>query len=145
MPQLASMGRITFWALLVYLGFRLGDMAVRDQLANAFTGRLGALFAAELLFGGLAPLLLLSSARARQHPGMLFLGACLTTMGVVLNRVNVVLFAMQLKGAMPQIAPEVYSPTIFEWGISLGLIAATIFLFGVAARLMPVLPKEQAA
>jgi formate dehydrogenase iron-sulfur subunit len=76
---------------------------------------------------------------------MLFLGACLTTMGVVLNRVNVVLFAMQLKGAMPQIAPEVYSPTIFEWGISLGLIAATIFLFGVAARLMPVLPKEQAA
>jgi formate dehydrogenase iron-sulfur subunit len=139
------MGRITFWALLVYLAFRLGDMVVRDQLAHAFSGRLGALFAVELVLGGLAPLLLLSTARWRERPGTLFLGALLTTMGVVLNRVNVVLFAMQLRGAMPQIAPEMYSPTIFEWGISLGLIAATIFLFGLAARLVPVLPAEEQA
>ena len=41
------MGAITFWSLLVYVGFRLGDMAVRGQLANAFSGRAGALFAAE--------------------------------------------------------------------------------------------------
>ena len=64
-------------------------------------------------------------------------------MGVVFNRVNVVLLAMNLKGPMPQIAPETYSPSIFEWGISVGLIAATIFLFGLGARLMPVLPREQ--
>ena len=64
-------------------------------------------------------------------------------LGVVFNRVNVVLLAMSLKGPMPQIAPETYSPSIFEWGISVGLIAATIFLFGLGVRLMPVLPKEQ--
>ena len=34
-------------------------------------------------------------------------------------------------------------PSIVEWGVSIGLIAATIFLFGLGARLMPVLPKEQ--
>ena len=45
---------------------------------------------------------------------------------------------------MPQIAPEAYAPTIFEWGISVGLIAATIFLFGLGARLVPVLPKAEA-
>ena len=33
----------------------------------------------------------------------------------------------------------------FEWGVSVGLIAATIFLFGLGARLMPVLPKEESA
>ena len=44
---------------------------------------------------------------------------------------------------MPQIAPASYTPSIFEWGISVGLIAATIFLFGLAARLMPILPKEE--
>jgi formate dehydrogenase iron-sulfur subunit len=44
---------------------------------------------------------------------------------------------------MPQIAPESYTPSIFEWGISIGLIAATIFLFGLGARIMPVLPKEE--
>jgi formate dehydrogenase iron-sulfur subunit len=66
-------------------------------------------------------------------------------MGVVFNRVNVVLLAMSLKGPMPQTAPENYSPSIFEWGISVGLIAATIFLFGLGARLMPLLPKDEAA
>src|SRR3974390_132365 len=44
--QLAAMGKITFWALLVCLVFRLGDMVIRGQLANAFSGKLGALFAA---------------------------------------------------------------------------------------------------
>ena len=32
---------------------------------------------------------------------------------------------------------------LIEWGISIGLIAATIFLFGLGARLMPVQPKEE--
>jgi formate dehydrogenase iron-sulfur subunit len=63
---------------------------------------------------------------------------------VVFNRVNVVILAMSLKGPMPQIAPETYSPSIFEWGISVGLIAATIFLFGLGVRLMPLLPRQEA-
>jgi formate dehydrogenase iron-sulfur subunit len=45
---------------------------------------------------------------------------------------------------MPQTAPEGYFPTIFEWGISVGLIAASIFLFGLGARLIPLLAKEEA-
>src|SRR6201981_379448 len=49
-PQLAAMGKITFWALLVYLIFRIGDMAIRGQFADAFSGRLGALFGTEILF-----------------------------------------------------------------------------------------------
>jgi formate dehydrogenase iron-sulfur subunit len=73
------------------------------------------------------------------------LGALLTTLGIVFNRVNVVLIAMDLRGAMPQIAPEIYSPSVFEWGISVGLIAATIFLFGLGVRLMPVLPARETA
>jgi formate dehydrogenase iron-sulfur subunit len=143
MPQLSAMGKITFWSLVAYLGFRLGDMAVRGQLANAFSGRLGVLFTAEVFLGGLAPLALLASASLRERPMPLFIGAFLTTAGVVLNRVNVVLLGMNLKGPMPQIAPEAYAPTIFEWGISIGLIAATIFLFGLGARLVPLLPKEE--
>jgi formate dehydrogenase iron-sulfur subunit len=144
MTQLAALGQITFWSLLVYLAFRLGDLAVRDQFAGAFAGKRGALFAIELVFGGIVPLGLLARAPQRARQSILFLGALLTTLGVVFNRVNVVLFAMQLKGSMPQISPETYSPTIFEWGLSIGLIAATILLFGLAARLMPVLPKDPA-
>ncbi len=46
---------------------------------------------------------------------------------------------------MPQFAPETYSPSIFEWGISIGLIAATIFLFGLGVRHLPILPKQVAS
>jgi formate dehydrogenase iron-sulfur subunit len=60
-----------------------------------------------------------------------------------LNRVDVVILAMTLRGPMPQFAPETYSPSFVEWGISIGLIAATIFLFGLGARLFPLLPKAQ--
>jgi formate dehydrogenase iron-sulfur subunit len=143
--QLAAMGKITFWSLLVYLVFRLGDMMVRGQLVGAFSGNLGPLFVTEILVGGLIPLVLLASSSQRHRPMLLFIGALFTMLGVVFNRVNVVLLAMDLKGPMPQIAPEAYAPSIFEWGISIGLIAATIFLFGLGARLMPLLPKDEAA
>ncbi|HKD04676.1 MAG TPA: 4Fe-4S dicluster domain-containing protein [Bryobacteraceae bacterium] len=141
--QLVAMSKITFWALLVYLVFRLGDMAIRGQFAGAFSGGTGALFLAEIVLGGIVPLILLFRARQGQH-SMLFAGALLTALGVVFNRVNVVLFAMDLRGAMPQIAPEPYTPSLVEWGISIGLIAATIFLFGLGARLVPLLPKHEA-
>jgi formate dehydrogenase iron-sulfur subunit len=143
MEQLGSMGEITFWALLVYLVFRLGDMAVRGQFAGAFEGRLGLLFATEVVLGGVVPLALLARAGARSRPATLFAGALLTMGGVVLNRVNVVILAQNLKGPMPGTAPVSYTPSFAEWGISVGLIAATVFLFGFAARHLPVLPKEE--
>lgn len=142
--QISALGAITFWSLLVYLVLRMGDIVVRGQLAGAFSGRLSALFAIEILVGGILPVLLLSTSQLRNRPNVLFWGTFLTTLGVVVNRVDVVLFAMTLKGPMPQTAPATYFPTIFEWGISIGLIAATIFLFGWCARLMPLLPKPPA-
>ncbi len=141
--SLASVGQITFWALLVYLVFRLGDMALRGQLAGAFSGRLGMAFAVEILLGGLLPLILLARKPLRQRPGVLRLASALTVAGVAFNRMNVVLFAMNIRGRMPWDAPESYVPSIVEWGVSIGLIAATIFLFGLAVRLMPVLAKAE--
>ncbi|ABS27239.1 4Fe-4S dicluster domain-containing protein [Anaeromyxobacter sp. Fw109-5] len=145
MDQLASLGKIAFWALAVYLAFRVGDLAVRGQLAAALTGPKAGLILVELVAGGILPLALLGVAKLRENPRTLALGAFLATGGIVLNRVNVVVFGMELKGAAPQIAPQSYFPSVVEWGISIGLIAATIFLFGLAVRHMPVLPKQGAA
>jgi formate dehydrogenase iron-sulfur subunit len=143
MPQLASVGQITFWSLFAYNAFRLGDMAVRNQLANAVSEPHGGLFAAEIVIGGLIPLVLLSRSSWRSKPSLLFAGTLLAACGVTLNRMNVVIFGMNLKGPMPGTAPDAYWPSIYEWGISIGLIAATIFLFGVGARLLPMLPKDE--
>jgi formate dehydrogenase iron-sulfur subunit len=55
--------------------------------------------------------------------------------------VNVVYLAMTPTGPMPWTAPSTYAPAWPEWGLSIGLIAATVFLFGVGARRLPLLPK----
>jgi formate dehydrogenase iron-sulfur subunit len=143
MTRLASVGQITFWALLVYLGFRLGDMAIRDQLSGAFAGSLGVAFAAEVLVGGVLPLIFLAKKTLRRRGDVLCVASILTVLGVAYNRMNVVLFAMTFRGRMPWRAAESYVPSIVEWGVSIGLIAATIFLFGLAARFMPVLSKAE--
>jgi formate dehydrogenase iron-sulfur subunit len=142
--RLASVGQIAFWALLAYLVFRLGDMALRSQLSGAFAGKLGLAFAAEIFLGGLLPLVLLARRSLRQRVDVLFFASLLAVLGVIYNRMNVVLFAMTFRGRMPWRAPESYAPSIAEWGISIGLIAATIFLLGLGARLMPILSKEEA-
>ena len=141
--QLASVGQITFWALLVYLVFRLGDMAIRDQLAGAFSGRLGLAFAVEILLGGVVPLVLLSRAALRVRPGLLRrLGPRGARRGLQPHERRPL--RDDLRGRMPWVAPERYTPSIVEWGVSIGLIAATIFLFGLGARWVPVLPKREA-
>jgi formate dehydrogenase iron-sulfur subunit len=142
--QLAAVGQVTFWALLVYLAFRFGDLALRGQLAGAFSGRLAPAFAVEIALGGLVPLVLLSTAALRARPGLLLLASALAVLGVVYNRLNVVIFAMDLRGRMPWVAAERYAPSFVEWAISIGLIAATVFLFGLGARWVPVLPKREA-
>ena len=87
MTALASVGQITFWSLLVYLAFRLGDMALRGQLAGAFAGKMGLAFAAEIVLGGLVPLVLLARQSLARPPGMLLLRQrCSPSCGVVLNR-----------------------------------------------------------
>ena len=143
--KLARVGQITFWALLVYVVFRLGDMAIRNQFDGAFAGALGLAFAAEIFLGGVVPLLLLARKSTRERASMLGLASFLAVSGVAFNRMNGVLLAMNFRGRMPWEAPEDYMPSLVEWGVSIGLIAATIFLFGLAARLMPVLPKPQPA
>jgi formate dehydrogenase iron-sulfur subunit len=142
--QLAALGEIMCWSLFVYLAFRLGDMALRGQFAGAFSGRLGLLFTTEIVIGGLVPLAMMASRSMRLNPRTLGIAAFLTAAGVAFNRTNVVLLAMTLPGPMPGLRPEIYTPSLVEWGISVGLIAATIFLFGLAARLVPLLPADEA-
>jgi formate dehydrogenase iron-sulfur subunit len=142
LPQLASLGQLGSWALAAYLALRVGDLLVRGQLGPGLGGRHAALLALELGLGGAVPLVLLGVRRLRERPATLVAGAALACGGVILNRVNVVAFAMHLRGPMPFV-PQGYHPSVFEWGLSVGLIAATAFLFGWAARNFPVLPREE--
>ncbi|HTN51268.1 MAG TPA: 4Fe-4S dicluster domain-containing protein [Anaeromyxobacter sp.] len=141
---LASLARIGFWALAAFEALRVADLVVRGQLGPALADPKGALLAGELVLGGAVPLVVLGVRRLRERPMTLFWGALLACGGVVLHRADVVVFAMGLRGPMPFV-PRPYAPSVFEWGVSVGLVAATIFLFGWAARNLPVLPRDEHA
>lgn len=133
---LADLGRYVAAALLVYLAVRIGDIIARDQLAAALTRPM---FVAEVGLLGLLPLALMLVRRLRANP-LLLMTACLTTAGgVVLNRLNVVIFGMQLRGPMPGIEAASYRPSFVEIAVTVGLIAATVFLYNIAAHTLPVL------
>jgi hypothetical protein len=88
------------------------------------------------------PLIVFGLAELRKRPGLLVLGAACAAGEVIVNRSNAVLFAMTLKGPMPQIVHVTYMPSFSEWGIALAPVAATIMLFTFAAKTMPILPRE---
>ncbi len=138
MTPLASVGQITFWSLLVYLVFRLGDMAIRGQLAGAFRGPLGMAFAVEILLGGVLPLILLSRKSLRERPDVLFwrVAPRRPRRGLQPHERRPLRDDVPGPHALGRTGNRT-APSIFEWGISVGLIAATIFLFGLGARLCP--------
>lgn len=143
--QLAALGNAAFWSLLVYLAVRLTDIAVRGQLPRVFGTPRSALFLIEVVVLGLVPLVMLGIPRLRANPLTLGCASLLSVVGIVWNRTMGVIFAMDLRGPMPQIAPSRYFPSIWEWGICIGMIAMTVFLFEMGVRFIPVLPKEEAA
>ena len=64
------------------------------------------MFAAEILLGGVLPLVLLSRKSLRERPDVLCVASLLAVVGVAYNRMNVVMFAMTFRGRMPWGAPE---------------------------------------
>jgi len=142
MSELASMGKLDFWALLIYLAVRITDVIYRGQLGH-IRGPHGVDFLAEVGLMGVLPLILLSVGKLRENPKVLGLASALVVVGVIWNRWNAVVWGMDLKGAMPQLGPLHYRPSIIEWGISAGMVAATIFLFKMGVAYLPILPKEK--
>jgi formate dehydrogenase iron-sulfur subunit len=141
--QLAALSKITFISLLLFQAVRIADVIFEGQLSRALTGPKSGLFLVEIALGGLLPLTLLGATRLRRQPGMVALATLLALLGVILNRVSAVFFAMKLNGPMPQWAPQAYIPSVWEWGLSAGMVAAAILLFRLAVQVLPVLPKEE--
>jgi formate dehydrogenase iron-sulfur subunit len=138
---LPKMGALVFWSLLVYLVVRIGDVILRGHTAGMWSSPNRFLFLAEILLGGLLPLLLLARRRLRERPGLLLLGCALTVGGVIFNRANVVIFGMSLHGPAPGVQPASYFPSLIEIAVTVSLLAATFFIFALASKLMPVLSK----
>jgi hypothetical protein len=120
---LAGLGKVAAGVLLVYLGLRLGDLAVRGQLAVVTDGSWQSwLFLLELAVSVLIPVLLLLSPAGRKVAGV-GAAAGLVVAGMVGYRLDVSVVALARPGGVS------YFPSWMEFAVSLGIVAAASLVF----------------
>ncbi len=82
----------------------------------------------------IAPLVLLSIEKIRKSAAGLFTAACLVIFGVVLNRINVFLVAYN-----PLYADKAYFPSIYEFALTIGLVALLVLVYRAIVMIFPVI------
>jgi len=133
MEMLASLARIEAWLVALFLAFQIGDLVSRGAVGGMLNGTWFALFFwIEIGLGLLLPLALLMMPEVRQTPRALATACGLVVAGVLLHRLNVAVIGLRVRHW------ETYVPSLGEVGITLGITAGAVFVFGVLVRLLPI-------
>ena len=133
MEMVAGLARIEAWLVGLFLAFQLGDLVARGSVGAALSGSWFAVsFWIEIGLGLLLPLVLLTMPEVRQSRAGLATACALIVGGVLLHRLNVAVIGLRVRHW------ETYVPSPGEVGITLGITAAAIFVFGVLARILPI-------
>ena len=136
---LGPLTRITIFLLGLYLALKVGDMVVRGTYVYLldFTAQTNS-FLLEMVFGVVVPWLMLLSPGVRRSRRSLFIACTMIVGGVLVNRLNVFVV-----GYRPPISEANYSPAIGEILVTVGLIAALMFLYRFLVTYLPVLNKPE--
>ena len=139
MKVLGSVAKIIPVILLVYLGFKVADLAIRGALPRILEGSFASIaFLIEVGVGVAVPIAMFASARVRRSPRLLLTAATLTVLGVAWNRIDVFLVAYT-----PPYATHRYVPSFGEVAVTVGLIAALVLVYRVLITVLPILPAEE--
>ena len=138
LPMLDGLARGTAIAMVVYLGARFADLAVRGNLGLIFSsGKASTLFMIEVFGLGVLPMLLLFSPGVRKSVDGILWSQILVIAGVLMNRFNVN-FLAQSNGTGS------YFPAWTEFALSIGLVALAVFLYRWAVIALPIMSHEEA-
>jgi formate dehydrogenase iron-sulfur subunit len=135
---LRGLSRILGYVLLIYLVVRMVDIAVLGNLPLMLSS-MGLLFAAEMLLVVFVPMVMLFSKRFYTHVWFRFTAASLVIFGLIFNRFNVTLNAMNRPGE------GFYFPGVIEIVITMAIVAAIFFFYNIAVKMFPVLPEHDLA
>jgi len=123
-PLLSGLGKAAASVLWVYTALKLGDLAVRGELAGIFAGTFEAnLFLVEILASAMIPAVLFSIPSVRSRLGGVVTAAGIGVCGIILNRLDV--------GGLAMIGTTGtrYVPAWTEVAVSLGIVAAAALAY----------------
>lgn len=139
---LADLGKVASIVLAIYLVARFAELVYRGVIGYAFIpGFHATIFWIEILLGFAAPMVLLAFKRFRAKPSLVFLSGGLIVFGVVFNRLN-----SSLLGTWQYVnSTNPYVPSAAELTITIALVSLGVIAFGLAAKFLPLFPKEEHA
>lgn len=138
LPVLVTLGGALLVALWVNALLRFEDYFHRGLLTQILKPSYEAYFLwLELALTFVIPITMLSFRRVRLSPQLLYLASISTVLGFITNRLNIALIGFETY------VGHHYVPKWTEFSITLMIIAMGFFLFGVAAKYLPIFPSEK--
>ena len=129
---LSKLARAIPYVLGLYLLLKFGELIVQNEIGLLFQGNLMTiLFWTEIVIGALVPIMMFSLRAVRESPKGLLIGALFVIGGLMLNRFDISLFALDHLGG------QSYIPNLLELAVSFGIISGGVLAFGVVAKFFP--------
>ena len=129
MPPLRGVSIIAAMVLGLYLVLKLVDLGRAATWEGLLAGTWESwLYIAELLMATVIPILLVALPRVRRSPMGLAIAASFASAGLIMNRLDVGIFGYWHDARIG------YFPSLIEWAVSLGVIAAAGLAFLVAVE-----------
>lgn len=152
-----NVARFVGFACLAYLYLKLWSWAATNYYSHVPEQQLGAEILAqntpynftfwfgEVVFGALVPAIFMLWGRIRQNRNAIMLAAIMVIAGLVINRWNMTLsgFVIPLDwspGVRDIFPVNTYEPALVEWGVAIGIVAYSWFVFTLGVRFLNLYP-----
>ena len=133
MPGIRALSTIAAGILGVYLILKVIDLFVRGSWSALLAGTWESwLYGLELLIATVIPIVLVAVPRTNHSPIGISFAAFSAAAGLTLNRLNVGIFGYIRDAGI------VYFPSLIEWAVAFGVIAAAILVFFFIAEHLPI-------
>jgi len=135
---LDRLARVLAVILAFFFLFKIEDLIRHGAFMAMFEGSYESwLFLAEILLGVLLPSVLLFIPKVRHNPTGMFTAVSFAVFGFFFGRLNVTITSME------GMAGATYTPAWTEWMITIFLVAMGFTVFALAAKYLPIFPKEE--
>lgn len=151
-----KMGKLLVLLCLVYLYFNVNEYLVpaykttveeAAHLEGMFTGHFAPLFWSVIIFGLILPVIVLIFPKGRK-PLPLFIIGLIVVVGAWWKRYLIVSPTLLHPFLPVQGVPEewhFYHPTLLEWMITFGTLAAALLIMTILFRYLPIIPIHETA
>ncbi len=132
-PMVRQLATIAAGIMAVYLMLKIADLFVHGSWDALLAGSWESwLYIFELTITAVIPIILLSIPKSRRSPVMVGFAGLSGAMGLALNRMDVGIFGYFRDAGV------VYFPSLAEWALSIGVVAAAGIVFFFIAENLPI-------